>query len=165
MAIARPEHARDAVLLLAARGDDGTVAVETSDPVATSPGRVLRVERGTASLVVEAESEGPSLLVVQDAYWPGWKAAVDGLSTEILAVDALVRGVRWPPGRHRLEMVYDPPGVRRGLWLSALGAALVAALAALSTCSPALPRPRRGAPTPPSSAPPAPRARWSSGRR
>jgi uncharacterized membrane protein YfhO len=117
---------------LIARGDGDTVVVEASeafDAARTSPGRVLRVDRGTDALSVEADSEGPALLVVQDAFWPGWRASIDGRPAEILATDALVRAVRWPPGRHLLQMVYDPPGVRIGLGLSVAGSLLLAALA------------------------------------
>jgi hypothetical protein len=123
---------REAVLDLVARGDDATVIVEALEPPPTAPGRVLEVERGTASVRVEAESAGPALLVVQDAYWPGWRAAIDGQPAEILAADFLVRAVRWPPGRHRLEMTSDPPEVRFGLAVSAAGALLVLLLAALA---------------------------------
>jgi hypothetical protein len=145
MPIARPEWTLDAVLALVDRGNDRTVAVEADPPVETAPGRVLRVERGSESVVVEAESAAPALLVVQDAFWPGWRAWIDGLSAEILPVDHLVRGVRWPPGRHRLEMSYEPPGVRLGLWLSALGAALVVLLSALEARRPHVTPPGRGA--------------------
>jgi hypothetical protein len=136
MSIERPEYALRSVLALVERGSDDTVVVETGDPVATARGRVLRIAREAERVTVEAESAGPALLVVQDAFWPGWRASLDGLPTELLAVDHLVRGIRWPPGPHRLEMSYDPPGVRRGWWLSALGAALVALLTALSVLAP-----------------------------
>jgi hypothetical protein len=122
--------ARDALLDLAARGDDDAVVVEAPEAPTTAPGRVLRVERGTRTLRVEAASDAPALLVVQDAWWPGWRAAVDGEPVEILAADFLVRAVRWPSGRHRLEMTYDPPELAAGLALSALGALLLLLLAA-----------------------------------
>jgi hypothetical protein len=125
-----PQQARRALFDLASRGDEATVVVQALEPPPTTPGRVLRIVRGTQSVHVEAESEGPSLLVVQDAYWPGWRASIDGQPAEILSADFLVRAVRWPAGRHQLEMTYDPPALRFGLALSALGAALVLALGA-----------------------------------
>jgi hypothetical protein len=134
------EAALDLLLALMARGADGVVVVETRLALPTSPGRVVRVERGTESVVVEAESEGPALLVVQDAAWPGWRARVDGRPAPILVADGLVRAVAWPAGRHRLELVYDPPEVRTGLLLSALGAAALGLLVALAA--------RRRAPPP-----------------
>jgi len=108
-----------------------SAVVEAAEPPATSPGRILGVERGAEVVRIEAEAEGPGLLVVQDAWWPGWVARIDGQAAAVLPADHLVRAVPWPAGRHRLELVYDPPGVRLGWWVSALGAALAALLAAL----------------------------------
>ncbi|WP_242392753.1 YfhO family protein [Anaeromyxobacter oryzisoli] len=125
LATERPQAAHRVLLDLMERGDDGTVVVEAPAPPATAPGRVLRVERGTDTVRVEAESLGPALLVVQDAYWPGWRASIDGQPAEVLAADVLVRAVRWPPGRHRLELVYAPRELQVGLALSAVGAVLV----------------------------------------
>jgi hypothetical protein len=127
-----PDAARGEVLDLVARGDDRTVVVEAPASPPTAPGRVIGIARDTRTVEIEAESDGPALLVVQDAYWPGWRASVDGAPVEILAADALVRAVRWPPGRHRLAMTYDPPELRTGLALSAAGAGLALLLAALA---------------------------------
>jgi hypothetical protein len=125
----RLEVARDAAIQLLTSGEDATVVVESWEAPSTSPGRVLQVERRTTSLRVEAESVGPALLVVQDAYWPGWRATVDGRPTPILAADFLVRAVRWPPGRHVLTMSYDPPAHRLGLVCSLAGILVVLAVA------------------------------------
>jgi hypothetical protein len=132
VAAAVPEEAHGAVLSLMVRGDEATVVVEAEEAPLTAPGRVLAAERGTGSIRIEAESLGPALLVVQDAFWPGWRATIDGQPAEILAADFLVRAVRWPAGRHRLEMTYDPPELRLGLALSAAGAVLLLLLAALA---------------------------------
>lgn len=133
VAAASAAEARHLVVDLVARGDDATVVVEASAAPPTSPGRVFAVERRAGAVQVEAEADGPGLLVVQDAWWPGWRADLDGKPVELLPGDALVRAVRWPEGHHRLTMVYDPPGVRAGLIVSAAGAALVLLLAARAT--------------------------------
>jgi hypothetical protein len=122
VAAADPLEARKAVLGLAAREEHGAVVLEAAEAPPTAPGRVLRVERGASSVRIEAEAEGAGLLVVQDAFWPGWRATLDGRPVEILAADFLVRAVAWPPGRHALEMTYAPGEVRLGLAASALGA-------------------------------------------
>jgi uncharacterized membrane protein YfhO len=111
-------------------GDVDTVVVEADTAPGTAPGRVLRVERGTEAVRIEAEAIGPALLVIQDAWWPGWEATVDGAPTEILAADGLVRAVPFPPGRHAVELRYDPPELRVGLALTGLGALLCIGLAA-----------------------------------
>jgi len=128
----RPESALRKLVELTVLGADETVTLEAGESPTLAPGRVLRLARATEALRVEAESEGPGLLVVQDAFWPGWKATIDGQPTGIFAADYLVRAVRWPPGRHTLEMVYDPPELRTGLALSAVGALLILILALLA---------------------------------
>jgi uncharacterized membrane protein YfhO len=93
-----------------------------------SPGRVLRVLRAPERVEVEAETEGEGLLVVCDAYWPGWTATLDGRPVPILRADALVRAVSWPAGRHVLRMEYAPEEVRWGWIVSAVSAVALAAI-------------------------------------
>lgn len=131
VAFGTPEEAHREVVALMARDDDATVVVEAPAPPPTAVGRVLRIERAAERVVVEAEAEGPALLVIQDAHWPGWRASLDGRPSELLIADLMMRAVPFPPGRHRLELVYDPPGVRRGLAISLVGAVLVVVLASL----------------------------------
>jgi hypothetical protein len=105
------------------------VIVEGEVPRVPAPGRVLGVERGTERVRIEAESGGDALLVINDACWPGWQARIDGRPVEILCADSAVRAIRWPGGRHTLEMRYEPPEVRIGIALSALGGLGTAAAA------------------------------------
>ncbi len=125
----RPQDAHAVVLDLIRRNDETTVVVEAASPPPTAPGRVLHFERAPEIVRIDAESSAPGLLVVNDAYWPGWRAWIDGEETAILATDLLVRSVRWPAGRHTLVMRYAPPEIRMGLVASGLGGLLLAALA------------------------------------
>ncbi len=104
------------------------VVVEGPHPSGFSPGRVLRASREAERVQVEAESSGPGLLVMNDAWAPGWKATIDGAPVPILPADVVARAVAWPAGRHTLEMRYEMPGLRAGLWISALGALALAGL-------------------------------------
>jgi hypothetical protein len=128
----------------AVRAGSDEVVVEAAELPPTSPGQVRSVARGAEALAVEGEAVGPALLVVNDAWWPGWEAEIDGVPATILVADGLVRAVPFPAGRHRLVMRYDPPEVRQGLALSGLGLVLLSALAVLEERSR---RARAGAPT------------------
>jgi hypothetical protein len=99
-----------------------------------SPGTVLRwLEDGPDHLVIDVEAPGPAFVVVADSWFPGWTATLDGRPTEIHRVDLILRGVRVPPGRHRLEMRYVPEGWRLGAGATRAGLGLwsLAALAAV----------------------------------
>ena len=92
----------------------------------TGPGNssVEIVSYGTENLEFAVHAERPGILVVSDAYYPGWNAYVDGNATPIFPADYAFRGVFLEPGDHRVTMAYEPESVRNGIIIS-----LIAALA------------------------------------
>jgi hypothetical protein len=69
-------------------------------------------------VVVETTEEGDGWLVLTDAWYPGWRATVDGAPAEIMRADVLFRGVRVPAGRHRVEFTYAPMSFLVGAGMS-----------------------------------------------
>jgi hypothetical protein len=63
----------------------------------------------------------PAYLVLSDAYYPGWTAAVDGRPAPIYSANLALRAVRLEPGRHRVEFRYRPGSFRAGLDLCGAG--------------------------------------------
>jgi hypothetical protein len=114
------------VEVLASGGSE--VVLEGTPPVQLTPGRVVSVTRATDWLKIEAESDGEGLLVVNDSFWPGWKATIDGRPVPILPADGFVRAIMWPAGSHALKMWYDPIEVKLGLYISAVGTSILFAL-------------------------------------
>lgn len=98
---------------LASQGDEpgGRGAAEV---VSYAPERV----------VIRARAERPGLLVLKDAYYPGWKAEVNGAPVEIVATNALFRGVPVPAGESETVFSYEPATWRNGLRLSLAGGIL-----------------------------------------
>jgi len=126
----------------ALRADAPTVVVEAFGAFRAGRGRVLSVARELESVRIEAEAEEEATLVVADAFWPGWEATLDGAPVPVFRADVFVRAVRWPAGRHVLEMRYRPREVRTGLALSLAGLALgAAAMAFLHRRRSGVPRP------------------------
>jgi hypothetical protein len=82
-------------------------------------------------VVADATAARPSLLVLTDVYFPGWKAEVDGREVPIERVNYLMRGVVVPPGEHRVELRYEPLSWRLGWIVSLLATLAVAAVAAV----------------------------------
>ena len=100
------------------------------------------VEHGRHLVVIEAMAHAPGVLVLADAYFPGWTATVDGAPRPILPVDLALRGVALSPGRHRIEMTFTDTALRRGAALSLAGLVGLFALGAGALLSR---RARRGA--------------------
>jgi hypothetical protein len=75
-------------------------------------------------VVVEAHPSQPALLVLTDAWHPGWRATVDGQPAAILRVNLGLRGVALTPGRHQVAFDFVPPGLVTGS-LASLATAVV----------------------------------------
>jgi hypothetical protein len=79
-------------------------------------------------LEVTAELPRPGLLVVSEAWYPGWRAWVDGAPAAILPADYLLRGVELDAGRHEVRFEYRPRSLAVGAALSLAGVLTVLGL-------------------------------------
>ena len=70
---------------------------------------------------LEADADRPAVMVLVDAWDPGWRAWIDGRPTQVLRANGAFRAVALPAGRHVIEMRYRPWPVLAGLSLSAVG--------------------------------------------
>jgi membrane protein YfhO len=57
---------------------------------------------------VEVDSVEPGVLVLHDAYYPGWVVEVDGKPARILRANVLFRAVEVSEGHHRVVFTYAP---------------------------------------------------------
>jgi uncharacterized membrane protein YfhO len=57
---------------------------------------------------VEVDNKQSGILVVHEAYYPGWVAEVDGQPARILRTNVLFRGVEVGEGRHRVVFRFEP---------------------------------------------------------
>jgi len=69
---------------------------------------------------LRVQSPAPTVLVLADLYWPGWRVTVDGEQRPVLRADYLFRGVAVEPGDHEVEFSYAPASLRIGALLSLL---------------------------------------------
>jgi uncharacterized membrane protein YfhO len=93
---------------------------------ATGTARIATYE--PERVVVRATSSARGLLVLDDNWFPGWKAKVDGRPAPIERVDYLFRGVPIGPGAHTVEFTYEPVSWRIGWVTSLLALALLGAV-------------------------------------
>jgi len=100
----------------------GCSAARTSGPAGTSD--VTRREPSRRTLDVRADR--PAMVVVSEAWFPGWHATVDGRAAPVVRVDGIVQGVPVTAGHHSVELRYRPPGLHAGALVSAFTIAALA---------------------------------------
>jgi hypothetical protein len=103
-----------------------TAVVESAPVIALGNAAVdanqVRIARFEAEqIMLTAEPNVNSLLVVGEKFQQGWRATVDGKPVAIVPVNHILRGVYLTPGRHSVEFRFDPLPFKLGKWLS-LGA-------------------------------------------
>ncbi len=69
-------------------------------------------------VVIETSGKSAGWLVLTDAWYPGWRATVDGSPVEIGRADILFRAAPVPAGSHRVEFIYTPLSFRVGVAIS-----------------------------------------------
>lgn len=96
------------------------VLLETAPPsMQPAPGRVTAIHREPDKLWIDYEApDGPGLVVISEAWYPGWWARVNGELTPILRANGVLRAVAVPPGSGQIYMRYLPDGFKRGALLS-----------------------------------------------
>ncbi len=103
--------------------EKSAVVVGLADGTTPNEGRgvveVLNYEQ--ESVHISVTSEGGGLLVLTDAYYPGWRATVDGEQSTIYQTDGYFRGVLVPPGQHLVEYRFEPGSLTFGVAMTALG--------------------------------------------
>ena len=86
-------------------------------PAGTATGSMDEAGRGRYSV----DSTRDGLLVVSYGWLDGWEATVDGADVPVVRANGLVLGVPVPEGRHEVRLRFQPPGLRLGYLLAALG--------------------------------------------
>lgn len=79
-------------------------------------------------VVVKAAAGQRGILVLNDAFHPGWRVTVDGEPAQILRVNQIMRGVVLSPGEHEAEFRFAPRSLAIGGGLTALGLLILAFL-------------------------------------
>ncbi|HZR82441.1 MAG TPA: YfhO family protein [Candidatus Binatia bacterium] len=122
--------------ILSAPGDarDTAVLEAPADVAGLSPPPPGAAERVAIAVdepervALDADLASPGLVVLADAFAPGWQAFVDGERVDVMPADHVFRAVRVPPGRHRIDFHYRPGWLVPGFAAFALAGAAVALL-------------------------------------
>ena len=88
------------------------------------------VQDSPERVVIEADTSVPAILILADAWHPGWTAhQQDGEVLPVLQVGGVIRGVALPAGNHRITFDYSPAGWRWGTRLAGVGLFLMLLIA------------------------------------
>ncbi len=95
------------------------------EPAAVGRAEVAITTRSANRIELTTSTSSERLLVLSEMYFPGWRAFVGGVETEIHRANYLFRAIVVPAGEHRLEFVYRPRSVAAGLTLSTISLAIL----------------------------------------
>jgi hypothetical protein len=108
----------------------GGVAVEGPATTADdASGSLWVVEDTPGRIQIQAETNKASVVVIRDAFAPGWHASVNGAPAPVWRADGRHRAIPIPAGSSRVRAQYDPPGFSAALAVAALAAAATGLLA------------------------------------
>lgn len=104
---------------------DATAAQPALPPLAVVP-ESSGAERWRAHVSLAQ----PGFLLQREAWYPGWRARVDGHDVAVLRADSVFRGLPLTPGEHDVEVYFDSPSFKRGALLSLAGMVVIIVLLA-----------------------------------
>ena len=99
--------------------------LETPQPFTATQGNdgiaVLQRDETHTEIAVKIQQAKPGILILADAWYPGWTATIDGQTAEVFPVDGAFRGVLVDTGNHDVVFTYESASINRGKWMSLVG--------------------------------------------
>jgi hypothetical protein len=133
-----PDQALDAIkkgTLPDGRSFDPTRTALVEAPIALNSKSVDSKASATVAVMsdthmeIRTSSATANFLVTSDAFYPGWRASVDGQEAPLYRADYAIRGVILPPGEHTVTFDYNPRRFYLGVGISVLSLLALGALA------------------------------------
>jgi len=87
--------------------------------------KVLMNVKGIRSRRYKLISNGTTLAVFPETWYPGWRILLDGNPIMARSVNWFLVGTFIPQGKHELLLVYDPQSLRVGLWITILALSIL----------------------------------------
>ncbi len=117
-----PVFERDGVVVYAIPGARGLARRGTRD---------LEVTRSAEAIQVALDGT-PGIVSIQEAWFPGWTAEVDGVGAPVVIEDGAFMGVEVGAGSRSLRLTFDPAPFRLGVWFTGGGLGVLLATWALT---------------------------------
>ena len=84
------------------------------------PGEATITSYRPDEILIRTHSREPAYLFLSEAFYPGWKAYVDGRPVRIFRGNYLFRVIELPRGSHEVRYVFDPVSVKVGAGMTLL---------------------------------------------
>lgn len=123
-ALIEPEAAAGLDQSLSASLINGPSFPQTAPP----HGAVRILKRAPDSMLIEIAAPQPSMFVLSEISFPGWRAKTDGRRVELYRVNYILRGVMLSAGKHDVELLYRPVSLSIGVGTSIVTALCLLAL-------------------------------------
>jgi hypothetical protein len=115
------------VVYLEPESADGYSALKTVEEAHSGSGAAAIDVDMPSNVVVHLNMDAAGTLVLADAWYPGWKAYVNGEETQIWIANHMLRAVPVPAGEVTVEFVYDPWSFKLGVILMVVTGVLLGA--------------------------------------
>jgi hypothetical protein len=92
--------------------------VNEGEARADGAGQARIVSYGTQSITLEVEAAAPGWLVLNDVWYPGWEASVNGRPSQVYRANGTFRAVRVPAGRSTVTMTYHSTYLGLGIGIA-----------------------------------------------
>ncbi|MFO0984508.1 MAG: YfhO family protein [Planctomycetota bacterium] len=106
-----------------------TVLLEQAPPWALPERGDMRpvadVSRDDTRHELAVDAPSPGIVVLTEAWDPGWRASLDGEAAQVLVADHALMAVAVPAGRHALELRYAPAGFASAMVVAIIALAVV----------------------------------------
>lgn len=82
-----------------------------------------------ANLVeLETDNNCPAILILSDAFFPGWKATINDQPTPIYQTNYVFRSIILPAGKHQIKFSYLPSSFVYGIYISVISGIILISL-------------------------------------
>ncbi|MFA7339635.1 MAG: hypothetical protein WC028_22830 [Candidatus Obscuribacterales bacterium] len=103
-----------------------------SEPGEGSGNKVTFLQDQNEHVALSVQCDKDSLVVLNDRFYPGWKAKVDSMPATIYRANGFMRSVYVTKGSHLVEFDFRPDSLRFGIYLAALATLITLVLALVS---------------------------------
>ncbi len=102
-------------------GQSKALKASFSQPLLAHDSRAEILSESSNRLRLSVKANEDSLLVLNDTYFPGWKAYVDGYKEKIYRANYVFRALPIAAGSHEVLFVYDPLSFKLGAAMTLFG--------------------------------------------